>query len=432
MLIQSAELDKMIGIAWRMSKAQVNGDLAKLREQLSVRPQIIRQLSGGVAVISIRGVLMQEYDWITDYLFGCTTYGEIRDQLRQALADPAVTAIILDIATPGGEVAGCFDLADEIYESRNIKPIYAVANEYAYSAGYALASAAERIYLPRTGSLGSIGVICVHVEQSKWEETIGLKYTAIFAGDRKNDFTPHEPLSDDAKAIAQQGVNETYDLFAQTIARNRGMSADAVKATQAAIYNGKKAVNAGLADAIMSSDKALAEIVKKSNPKGGSQSMNFWENLKTFFQGLQTGGLTESETQALAGKLNTAIADVPTDEVRTVLGALGYVPKPVEGSSATPADLDKARTEAKASTLQAVESILDICALGGMDIKMASSLIKKGATPDEARTKVLEEKAAAANKTQIRSTVGALSTGEVNPLLAEARKRADAGKPKQK
>jgi signal peptide peptidase SppA len=432
MLIQSAELDKMLGIAGRIAGMTVSADPAKPPEQLAVRPQIIHQLSGGVAVIPVRGVLTQEYDWFTDYLFGCTTYGDIRDQFRQALNDPAVTAIVFDIASPGGEVAGCFDLVDEIYEARGMKPVYAIANEFAYSAAYAIASSAEKIYLPRTGGVGSVGVICIHIDQSQWDEQMGLKYTAIFAGDRKNDFTPHEPLSDEARTIAQQNINETYDLFAQTVARNRGMSAAAVKATQAALYEGKKGVDAGLADAVMSSDKARAEIIKKSNSKGGNKKMKFWEKLKAFFQGLQTGNLSESETQELAGKLKTAVADVPAEEVQAIFGTLGYVPKPAEGAAATPPDLEKVRAETKASTLHAVQSILDICALGGMDMKMASSLITEGATPDEARTKVLEAKAAAAGRTHIRSTVGALSTGEVNPLLAEAQKRADAAAQKRK
>ncbi|TOL42864.1 serine peptidase, partial [Vibrio parahaemolyticus] len=70
--------------------------------------------------------------------------------------------ICLDIDSPGGEVAGCFDLVDLIYELRGKKPIYAILSENAYSAAYAIASAADKIYVPRTGGVGSVGVIVIH------------------------------------------------------------------------------------------------------------------------------------------------------------------------------------------------------------------------------------------------------------------------------
>ena len=98
----------------------------------------------------------------------------------------------------------------------------------AYSAAYAIASAAERVYLPRTGGMGSIGVIAIHVDQSAYDEKKGLKYTAIYAGARKNDFSSHKPLTDKAMEVVQAEVDEVYDLFAETVARNRGIKATAI------------------------------------------------------------------------------------------------------------------------------------------------------------------------------------------------------------
>ena len=140
------------------------------------------------------------------------------------MADEDVSQIILNIDSPGGEVAGAFDLADLIYQARGTKPILAIANESALSAAYLIASAADKVYLTRTASVGSVGVMALHVDQSKAEEKIGLKYTAIYAGARKNDFSPHCPLSDEAFAAATEKVNATYDLFVKTVARNRGIS----------------------------------------------------------------------------------------------------------------------------------------------------------------------------------------------------------------
>lgn len=112
-------------------------------------------------------------------------YDGIRACFLQALNDSEVKAICLDIDSPGGEVAGCFDLVDEIYAARGSKPVWAILSESAYSAAYALASAADKIILPRTGGVGSVGVIVMHVDWSQKIKNDGLQVTIITYGDRK-------------------------------------------------------------------------------------------------------------------------------------------------------------------------------------------------------------------------------------------------------
>jgi ClpP class serine protease len=155
-------------------------------------------------MISIQGILHYHsnlIDLIIDYILGGTSYDSIREEFQAALADPSVGAIVFDIDSPGGEVSGCFDLVDEIFNARGIKPISAIVNEMAYSAAYAIASAADKVILPRTGGVGSVGVICVHMDQSQYDANVGVKFTPIFAGSHKGDFTPHAPLSTSALTI---------------------------------------------------------------------------------------------------------------------------------------------------------------------------------------------------------------------------------------
>ena len=138
--------------------------------------------------------------------------------------------------------------------------MWAVANDLAFSAAYALASGASRIVVSRTGGVGSIGVIAMHVDQSMKDAQDGVRYTAVFAGERKNDLNPHAPISDSAHAFLQGEVNRVYDLFVATVAQHRGLSAEAVRATQAGLYFGPDAVTAGLADAVGNFDDALAQL----------------------------------------------------------------------------------------------------------------------------------------------------------------------------
>jgi ClpP class serine protease len=152
------------------------------------------------------------------------------------------------------------DLSDAIYKQRGTKPIYAIANESMFSAAYALGSAADKIFVTRTGGVGSIGVICLHVDQSGMDAQEGLKFTPIYAGDHKNDFTPHEPLADDVKNEMQAEVDRLYGMFVDTVARNRGISTQRVKDTQAALFWGPDAVKSGLADSAGNIGDALGAL----------------------------------------------------------------------------------------------------------------------------------------------------------------------------
>lgn len=239
-----------------MTALQPNIGLAPISDQ--ERNRAGYKAAGGIGIIGIYGPLMHRV-MASDYPSGGpTTYAEIRRAFDLAMVDDAVQSIVLDIDSPGGEVHGVFDLADHIFQSRGQKTITAVINESAYSAGYLLASSAERIIIPRTGGAGSIGVIATHADFSRAEDAAGITVTHVYAGARKADFSPHQPLGDEAHGMLQGMVNDTYEMFADTVARNRKMSVKAVKATEAGMYEGKKAVAAGLADEVQAADKAIA------------------------------------------------------------------------------------------------------------------------------------------------------------------------------
>ncbi|MGF6968126.1 signal peptide peptidase SppA [Paraburkholderia sp. WC7.3g] len=214
----------------------------------------------GIAVIPVQGTLVQKLGTLHPYS-GMTGYDGIRANLATALADDAVRAVVLDIDSPGGEVAGCFDLTDAIYASRGIKPLYAILTECAYSAAYALASACDRVIVPRTGGTGSVGVIVAHVDFSNALSDAGLTVTLITYGERKADGSEYRPLSDEAYMRIKADVDSVGELFVTTVARNRGLTVAQVRDTQAATFLGAASVETGFADAVMSPDAAFLALL---------------------------------------------------------------------------------------------------------------------------------------------------------------------------
>lgn len=217
-------------------------------------------MAGPVAVIPVHGTLVQKLGSLRPYS-GMTGYDGIRQAFLTALHDPEVEAIVLDVDSPGGEVSGCFDLVDTIYAARGGKPIRAVLTESAYSAAYAIASAADKIYVPRTGGVGSIGVICMHVDFSQALTAAGIQVTFITYGDRKADGHPEIPLSKEALTRFQADIDTMGELFVETVARNRNVAASKVRDTQAVTYLGATGVAQGLADVVAAPDAAFRALV---------------------------------------------------------------------------------------------------------------------------------------------------------------------------
>ena len=214
----------------------------------------------GIAVIPVQGTLVQKLGTLRPYS-GMTGYDGIRASFLTAINDDAVKGICFDIDSPGGEVAGCFDLVDEIYAARGAKPIWAILSENAYSAAYALASAADRIIVPRTGGVGSIGVIVMHVDWSQRIKSDGVQVTIITFGSRKAESNPYEALSEEAKKAIQSDVDEMGRLFVSTVSRNRGIAERTIRDTEAACFLAVDGVQLGLADQVASPDVAFRDLL---------------------------------------------------------------------------------------------------------------------------------------------------------------------------
>ncbi|WP_354070664.1 S49 family peptidase [Caulobacter sp. 1776] len=228
------------------------------------------RLDDGVAIITIVGELVNRGAWL-GASSGLVSYEGINAQLRSAKRDGDVRGLLVDLQTPGGEAVGAMECAEVMREVAAEKPVVAVTNGMAASAGYAIASGATEVVTTATGLSGSIGVVMLHVDQSGRLKQNGLKPTLIHAGAHKVDGNSFGPLSEEVAADMQAEVDAFYDLFVETVAAGRqGMTADQIRATEARTFIGQKAVDAGLADRVGTFETALADL--KAGRIGRSQS----------------------------------------------------------------------------------------------------------------------------------------------------------------
>ncbi len=259
-------------------------------------------LNDGTAIVPVTGKLMNRLSWM-DAESGMTSYSRIETMLSAALADPDVTRIVLEVDSPGGTVAGAFDFADRIYESRGSKPIIAAPSEMAASAAYLVSSAADEIVLPQTAMVGSVGVVIALLNREKAMAKAGLAMTYIYAGDKKVDGNPYQALPDRVRAELQDEINDTYSLFVNRVAKYRRMSADAIRATQAGMFTGQKAIDAGMADRVDSFAnvvKTPRRIAATSSPRSGQVVQSQENQMTDAEKAAADKAVAEARTSALA------------------------------------------------------------------------------------------------------------------------------------
>lgn len=228
-------------------------------------------VADGVALIPCIGSLVHRGAYRMNHS-GTTAYQALDRNLTLAMNDPNVKAILLDLDSPGGQVAGCFEFADRLLEMRKEKKIVAVANSLSASACYAIGCAASELVVTKTASVGSIGVVLSHVDQSKMLANAGVAVTHIYAGEAKINGTPYAPLPESVKAELQAEIDEIYNTFTSHVASARDIPQKAVINTQARMYRGENAVKMQLADRVSTYESEFNRLVKETSSSSGAGS----------------------------------------------------------------------------------------------------------------------------------------------------------------
>jgi signal peptide peptidase SppA len=231
---------------------------------------------GGIAVIPIYGVITQRGNMVDDVSGpGMVSTQIVTQMLRLAVADEAVSQILLDIDSPGGSVYGVSELGDAILSAHAQKPVVAIANSLAASAAYWIGSQAGEFYVTAGGEVGSIGVWQAHQDYSKAMDEAGVKTTLISAGKFKVEGNPYAPLDEEAQGFMQSRVEDYYAAFTKAVAKGRGVPITQVRdgMGQGRVLGADAALAQNMVDGIASFDQVLSKMHKdaassaKSSPQ---------------------------------------------------------------------------------------------------------------------------------------------------------------------
>ena len=336
----------------------------------------VYRVVNGIAILPVTGTLVHRLGGMRPFS-GMTGYDGIVACLQQAMVDPSVRGVLLDIDSPGGQAAGAFDCADMIYRLREKKPVWALCNEMACSAAMLLAAACTRRLVTQTAKIGSIGVMMAHTSYEKQLAQEGVDITLIYSGKHKVDGNSIQALPAGVCADFQRRIDEARQMFVDKVALYTGMSSEAVMSTEAAVYDGQAGIDIGLADELINASDAITVMDAALNTHDTGGTMPQLTAMEAAAQENQRvmGILTCQEAKGreqLAATL-AAMPDMTVEKARPILAAS---PQADAGSSLR--DQIMALDEAKGAEAQAEK----LAAFPGMTAKAARDIL--AAAPDKA------------------------------------------------
>lgn len=263
----------------------------------------------GIAMSRVHGLLVNRGPWLGS-IWGMTSYEGLGEQLKRLADDPDVKHIVLDIDSGGGMVAGCWDLMPTIAAVRKKKPVTAVANAWACSAAYAIGAAADHLYVNRSSTTGSIGVVRPHMDMSEALAKHGVRPTMFVAGRMKAAGNGYQRLTSEAAAYIQAGVDEAYEKFVAHVAERRKLDPEAVKATEARVYGPEDACALGLACGIMNFDEVI-DLIRNPRKSSGRRTSPPGGTMNNTQSGV---GLSAADLEALSASIVAAVKPKPADD----------------------------------------------------------------------------------------------------------------------
>ena len=293
--ITSSALTTILDIAARQN-APPEAVAAKLGRELQNSYRL--EMRDGIAVLPVVGPLFRYANLFTQ-VSGASSYELLAKDFTQAVENPDVKAIVLNIDSPGGEVNGCAEFADMIHEARGVKPIVAYASGDAASGAYWIAAATDEIVVSKTSALGSIGVVGVY-RGNKGEDAVEVVSS-------QSPYKRLDPDTDDGRARLQKRIDAMADVFVDAVAKYRGVASSHVQNHYGSgdVFIGDAAVKQGVADRIGSFEKLLSELSGNPvsepsphsiNPNQQEKSMDDIQSLREAYPDL-TASLEQDATK---------------------------------------------------------------------------------------------------------------------------------------
>jgi protease-4 len=256
-----------------------------------------------VAIVRVEGPIFSS-DNVNDFTTGANSAVVMAD-LRSAMEDPTVKAILLRVDTPGGSVTGSAQIYERIQEIE--KPLVVSMAGVAASGGYYISAPADYIFARPDSVTGSIGVLMTLFNADDFLNDLGIDVINITSGPNKAIGSAWEDLTPEQRDILEAFIDEAYEEFIQIIVDGRNLDEATVRQlADGRIYSGRQALANGLVDELGDLDDAIAKAAELGGISGEPRIVEY-EHLPSF-NSLLTGfstRLNHSQTDQILEAIET-------------------------------------------------------------------------------------------------------------------------------
>lgn len=239
-------------------------------EELRAAREYAVSTGGTVRVIPMYGVIAPRMNLFSE-MSGGTTFDALTSQLTAAVNDPNVKAIVFDVDSPGGNVAGATEFAREVLRARTVKPIYAQAQHLMASAAYHPMACATEVIGSPSSMTGAIGVYTIYDDLTAALDQLGIKREVFTAGKFKAEGVGGTGLTDEAREHIKSLIDGAYSRMIGDIAKGRGVSAADVRTGfgEGRVLGAEEAKAARLIDRIATLQETLARATQAAASQAG-------------------------------------------------------------------------------------------------------------------------------------------------------------------
>ena len=227
------------------------------------------QIQDGTAIIPIRGVMVHGLK-MAEKVDSVVCAEDIEKDIKFAMESSDVKRVVFDIDSPGGMYNGTPELGDVIAKYHGVKPMAAFTNGLMASAAYWTGITSGSVYMSRSASVGSIGVVMMWPDVSKAMEGKGVKIKVFSSGEFKG-MTPEVELTGSQESYLQSRVMSLANEFYSHVKEARagvnesafdGRTFQAAEAMELGLVDGL-ARNVEEVISIMKIEEQMAELVQK-------------------------------------------------------------------------------------------------------------------------------------------------------------------------
>lgn len=273
-----------------------------------------------VGIVEVHGPIMDATPGRTSFPDGIAVDRAVVDDLRLALADPTIHAVVLHVDSRGGSVTASDVIYAAVKRLDGEKPVIACFGDVAASGGYYVACGARSIVCSPLSVTGSIGVFALLPTWPKLSQMLAVGHDVLKNRQNADLYDPWSGMDDEDRAHAGRSVAAIYDAFLGLVAGARGMTKEEVhEVAEGRVWTGRAARTHRLVDGL----GGMEEAVDRAKDAAGGRFEKDPVLVRSKSRRLRPNPLTEQEAHSALGLL----ALLPDEHLQSLLFELSMMMK---------------------------------------------------------------------------------------------------------